>query len=132
MNTNISYKDGVVISNMMAALKKEDKSVRLKITEVIKQLTDEWPEPPEDTKKEVLFEFDNDHRLSVYRAVMSIINQKEFDQIYITWGRDICKLFKCEKQFLKSCDTDIARPKGFKLDEEFEITEDEEGVKDES
>ena len=104
----------------MAVLKKESESVRLKIGKFVKRIREIHKVKPDDKKEKVEFEINDNERISIYRAIISILTQKEYDQIFMEWGEDICVMLKCEKEFYKKfkLESDEERPKGFKFDEE--------------
>ena len=126
-NTKLSFQDSLKLSSYISLLKKESQDVRFQLYQVGKKLIESYPSAPKDIDAKQEFEFTDSERISVYRMVISVLSEAEYEQKIISWSATLAELFGFQNQLKKKfkLDKDISVDKDFMFDEEFEILDEE-------
>lgn len=123
LKVQLSYEEAARLSQVLTSLKKESQAVRKVIGDILNRIPEMFPVRPKDVFAKQETEFNDNERIAIYRAVISILSEPEYEQKFFNWGYNICKLLQCDLQFEKkfNLDGDIERPGDFKFNDEFEI-----------
>lgn len=122
----LSYEEGAQATQILVKLEKESPQVRQNVINVVKRLGEIFNQEVDDRSIEKEIEISDSERISVYRAVISVLNKDEYSHNIMAFALTTAKAFKFEKQLSKKfkLDEDVTADKDFKFDEEYEILED--------